>query len=294
MTTDRYFDKFPTITYANNVVVDITRKVVLLDKVSRNPYIFHPFDIGGNERADHLSHRYYEDSYKSWLIYLSNKITDPYYEWYLSYDEFNEFIEKKYGSTYAAETKIKFYRNDWENKPNITVSKYDSLPASQQKYWEPKFGIGSNIISYKRKQIDWMTTTNKVVSYTVSSTTGFIIGEVCDIYFQQDYLGKGQIASLRSNRIYLQHLSGFFYPTDEVPLDSYCYIYGNESEKKKTITAVTTIANNIPEDELIYWKPITYYDYEFEKNEYNKSIRLIDSDQADLAVNNLTTLLETD
>lgn len=294
MTIDRYFDKFPKIIYANNEVVDITRKVVLLDKVSRNPYIFHPFDIGGNERADHLSYRYYDDSYKSWLIYLSNKITDPYYEWYLSDDEFTEFIEKKYGSVYAAQTKVKFYRNDWENKPRITESRYDSLPASQQKYWTPRFGAGNKLINYERKELDWSTTTNKVVSYNVSSTTGFIIDEICDVFIKRDYVGRGQIASVRSNRIYLQHLSGFYIPDNQIPLDESSYIYGTESEKQKTITAVTTIANNIAEDELVYWKPITYYDYEFEKNEYNKSIRLIDSDQADVAVSNLTTLLETD
>ena len=84
MFPDKYFDKFPIITYSNNSVVDITKRVALLDRVSRNPYVFYPFDLSGQERADQLSNRYYEDSYKSWVFYLSNKIMDPYYEWYLS------------------------------------------------------------------------------------------------------------------------------------------------------------------------------------------------------------------
>lgn len=291
--TDRYFDKFPKITYANNVAIDITRKVVLLNKVSKNPYIFHPFDISNSERADNLSERYYEDPYKSWLIYLSNEITDPYYEWYLSNDEFEEFIEKKYDSIVKAQNKVKLYRNNWENVNRITESEYNSLPASQKKYWTPKFKNGTNILGYDRKQLDWYTNTNKVVSYTVNKSN-FVIDEICNIVLREDYIGKGQVAAIKSNRVYLQHLSGSFFTSNEVSLSSSSYIYGTESETKATVSAVTSIANSIPEDELIYWKPITYYDYEFERNEYNKSIRLIDKDQADVAVNNLTTLLESE
>jgi len=105
MSIDRYFDKFPIISYANNQVVDITKRVAMLEKVSRNPYAFYPYDIVGDERADQLSSRYYEDSYKSWLLYITNKITDPYYEWYLTEREFLEFLEKKYGSIYTSSIK---------------------------------------------------------------------------------------------------------------------------------------------------------------------------------------------
>ena len=80
---DRYFDKFPLVYYSNNFVVDITRRVALLESVSTNPYAFYPYDIEDNERADQFCSRYYDDAYKSWVIYLGNKIADPYYEWYL-------------------------------------------------------------------------------------------------------------------------------------------------------------------------------------------------------------------
>ena len=127
---DRYFDKFPTISYGNNNVVDITRRVALLEKISTDPFAFYPYDITSNERADQLSHRYYEDPYKSWILYLGNKIVDPYYEWYLSDDEFQEYIVNKYGSYVNAADKIKYYRNNWVNTEDITVSFWDSLPKT--------------------------------------------------------------------------------------------------------------------------------------------------------------------
>ena len=106
--------KFPIIKYSNAYVVDITKRATLLDKVYNNPLVYYPYAISSEERADQLSFRYYEDPYQSWLIYITNKILDPYYEWYLSDGEFNDFIEKKYGSVYAAQSKIvTLSRSEW-------------------------------------------------------------------------------------------------------------------------------------------------------------------------------------
>lgn len=290
--SDRYFDKFPQITYSNNKVVDITRRVALLDRVSKNPYAFYNYEIGTHERPDNLSNRYYDDSYKSWIIYLGNKITDPYYEWYLSDDEIVELVKKKYGSVYKAQNKIKIYRNDWENKEPISISEFDALPYSLKKYWEPNYGMGSSILNYVRKEIDWYTNTNKVVSYTVSNTS-FTKDEICNIRLYGEYVGKGQVVKSTNNTVYVQHVYGSFFTSDQVILNGNSYIYGTESNCNTVVTAVTAIANNISEEEMVYWKPITYYDYELEINNYNKTVRLIDKTQAPLAVSNLRTLLET-
>lgn len=288
---DRYFDKFPLITYSNNTVVDITRRVTLLDRVSRNPYVFFPYDIEDYERPDQFSNRYYGDSYKSWILYLGNKIVDPYYEWYMSNDEFYEFIEKKYGSIFDAQQKIKFYRNNWENQENISSSEYNALPTTMKKYWEAEYGSGSNILYYKRKEIDWSVSTNKVVTYTVSNTS-FIENEICEIKINANVLGKGQFVKAVNNFIYLQHVNGDYIDSPTLAITSNSYVYGTESNVNTTVTDISHITINIPEEENAYWKAITYYDYELEKNEYNKSIRVIDKDLQYTAVDNLIDLLK--
>lgn len=292
MFPDRYFDKFPVIKYSNNEVVDITKRVTLLDKVSRNPYIFYPFDLSGQERADQFSNRYYEDSYKSWILYLTNKITDPYYEWYLSENEFYEFIEKKYGSVIDSQQKIKFYRNDWENKDSITISAYNALSENMKKYWEPDYLNGTKIMSYVRKKVDWSATTNKIISYVLTDQTTFIKDEICEVKIKPDEVGKGQVIFSTNTHVYLQHVYGTFYTSETVTLNENSYIYGTESQSNVTISAVSSISNNITEEELVYWKPVTYYDYEYEKNEYNKSIKVMDKDYSYIAVDNLRELME--
>ena len=108
---ERYFEKFPVISYSNNSVVDITKRAVLLDKVYNTPLAFFPYTIASEERADQFSYRYYEDPFQTWILYFSNKIVDPYYEWYLHENEFYDFMVKKYGSYYDSQQKVKYYRN---------------------------------------------------------------------------------------------------------------------------------------------------------------------------------------
>lgn len=294
--SNKYFDKFPTVRYSNNLVVDITKRVALLDKVSRNPYVFYNYDVSSEERPDQLSNRYYRDSYKSWLIYLTNDVVDPYHDWYMSETELLDFVILKYGSLFNAENKIKFYRNNWENQDPISKSEYNSLPFDLQKYWTPNYENSNQIINYVRKQADWSTTTNKIISYQVSNTS-FIKDEICNIRLMGESLGKGQVVATNSDKVFLQHVYGDFYTSSTIEIDPethVSYIYGTESNCNAVVTAVSSVSNNIPEDELVYWKPITYLQLETEKNEYNKTIRLIDSSQSDIAVDNLRTLLETD
>jgi hypothetical protein len=290
---ERYFDKFPIIRYSNNNVVDITLRVKLLDRISANPYAFYPYTITDSERADQFSSRYYKDPYQSWLIYLTNNIVDPYYEWYLDEEQFIEYLDKKYQSYFTAQQKIKYYQNNWENQENINLSEYNALPSSMRKYWSPLYGTGSNVTGYERIATDWSTSTNKVVSYAVSNNA-FVYDEICDIVFDQDNVGKGQVIAAANNVLYLQHMSGSFYTSDDVTIKNNSYIYGTESNVNTVFTSVSSVANNISEEELIYWKPITYYEYELNRNEFNKTLKVIDSDFAQLASDSIKELLRND
>lgn len=295
---DRYFDKFPLITYSNTSAVDLTARVTMLDKVISNPYVFYPYEIDSNERADQLSARYYEDQYKSWMLYISNKIVDPYYEWYLSEDEFVNFVTKKYGTYYDAQSKIKYYQNNWENGEDISVERYNSLTAGERNYFEPIVGASNKITGYKRKQIEWKTNTNRVVAYTVSNTN-FIVDEVCTIFFDEYHSGRGQVLSVAvdsantsNSTVYIQHVSGNYYTSNTVGIsNNVSYVYGSDSRVNTFFTSVVITSNNIAIDEEIYWNPVTYLEYETAKNEFNKTINVLDSTLKDTMVENLKDLL---
>lgn len=286
---ETYFSKFPLTRYSDSVAVDITKRVKLLDRVSGNPFAFFPYDISNGERADNFSNRYYDDPYMSWLIYLSNDIVDPYYEWYLQHNEMEEFIIKKYGSIEQAKLKIKFYRNDWENKEPLSVSGYNALSEQLKFYWKPIY-TSTAIKEYKRIEEDWTFNTNKIVAYTVSNTS-FTNDEVCDIVFSAGQVGKGQVVQSSSNTVYLKNVSGTHVANSSVPITGGSYIYGKESLVNTVFTTAQVKSDNIPSEELSYYIPISYYDYEMEKNEFNRSIRVIDRDLKSVASDNLRTLM---
>jgi len=295
---EKYFEKFPLITYSNNQAVDITKRVALLERVSTNPYVFYPYEIQSNERADQLSERYYKDSYRSWALYITNKIVDPYYEWYLSENEFNEFIVGKYQSIALAQQKIKYYRNNWEetDEKEISVSEYNSLTYEAKTYFEPIFGISSQVEKYKRKQLDWKLKTNFICRYIVNATpeifNRFKEDEIVKIVYDPFNSGNGQLVAATSNSVVLNHMRGNFAVTNTVSVTNTSYLYGTESGANLSFIGFYSLANNLTEDVLSYWTGVSYYDYENERNEYNKTIRVLDSSFKQIIADNLKDLMK--
>ena len=289
MAQERYFEKFPVIEYAGNMAVDLTVRTTLMDVVSQNPYIYYPYQLSDSERAEQFSYRYYDDSYKSWIIYLTNKIVDPYHEWYLSQEQFNEFITKKYNL--PVETlirKVKFYRTNWETNGTISVSRFNSLPIDLKQYWIPNYGQNNIVISYNRNQKEITSTTNKLVTYNVSDNS-FIKDEICKIVLIGGNTAKGQIAGVADGKVYVHHLSG---SEDYISFDGNSYIVGEESSLSASISGSQFITQNISDEASIYWSEVSYYDFENERNEYNKSIRVLQKNIAPLMANNLRDLLK--
>ena len=95
----KYFENFPTITYNGRKVRDITRRNNFTTSVSSNPYVYLPYTIKENERAEEIAQFYYGSVDYVWLIYMANKIVDTYHEWPLSEYDFNQYLIKKYQET---------------------------------------------------------------------------------------------------------------------------------------------------------------------------------------------------
>jgi hypothetical protein len=281
-----------------------------------NSYIYYPYDLEGEERADQFANRYYGDPFDSWLLYLANQIYDPLREWYLPTTVFNELLVEKYGSLQAAIQKTKFYRNNWENGGNITVSRYDSLTPLLQAYYQP-ITTGYRITGYSRRQVNWTLNTNRIIQYNVTNTS-FIEDVVVNIVFNANNTGKGQVLTIdaSSNTIYLQHVNGVYIETtsylddeganyimdegaDYLLVDGDSYVYGMESSVNSAFSTYPNgffipskvVCENLDITEDVYWTPVSYYDWENEQNEYNKAIRVLDARYAPLVVKNLGELL---
>lgn len=300
---EKYFAKFPLITYNNALVLNITERAIVTQDAFKNPYLFYKYDLSEDERPDQLADRYYNDQYMDWILYLGNKVTDPYTDWYLSEKDFHNVIVKKYDTDiYTLQSKTMFYRNNWyENEEKISVSEYGVLANNVHRYWQPYYHMSSSPAGYQRVQQDWIINTNTVIKYRAVATefgTGFVDfkpNEIVDIIFDEyhEYTGKGQVLLANSTYLTLQHISGISLANSTIEISEvYSIMKGRESGAQLGFCTTESVANNISLDENIYWSAVSIYDYEKEKNEQKRSINVLDSSYSMKVSNELTRLLK--
>jgi hypothetical protein len=260
-----YFDKIPTITYNNYLSKNILARARLSDKVRKQKTAFYPYTMDSNDRMDHVSNFYYDSPAYTWLIWLTNNHIDPYFDGPLSEQDLVEHIKAKYGSYTLAARKIYYYRNNWYDftDTTLTVSQYNSLANGNQKYYEPVLDNVLNVASYKRKRHDEKIATNKIVTLGISSVVGtFKKGEEV----QTDGTNYAFMTYVDSTTMTCQHVTGTLSGT----------ITGQESGATATVGTVTTIMSSISVDDTVFWSPVTYLDHEQELNEAKKIIKLLD------------------
>lgn len=92
----KYFTNYPTIQYQGKQVRDITRRSKVRDSILNDPYIFLPYTLRDGEKPEDIAKLYYGSVNDTWLVLLANNIGDPYYEWPLSDNEFDQYFINKY------------------------------------------------------------------------------------------------------------------------------------------------------------------------------------------------------
>lgn len=262
----RYFDRFPVIDYDGTIAKNILTRVDFTEQSKKDIYSTFQFTLEeGFERPDLLSYNYYGSSQFDWMIYLTNNIVDPYYDYYKSTDDFKKFIESKYGSSQDARRITQFYRNNWHNDERIlTTGQYELLSASEtldlRKYWKPKLANTGAIIGYERLKEDWIVSTNKIVSLTLTvSPESFDIG---DIISQTSTSASATVdfIDVDNKTLTVKHVTGAFAVNEE-----------------EGIAAAAVIRQNISNEEAEYWDAVNAYDDEQETNELKRNVTVLKS-----------------
>ena len=261
-----YFDKIPTITYNGYDAKNILVRTRLSDRTKSAKTAFYPYTMDESDRIDILSDNYYDNPGYTWLIWMTNETVDPYYDMPLSYDDFTKFIISKYGSVESALRKIKYYRVNWYgDETRLTPQQYNALNPSFQKYFEAVVDINYRPTAYVRKQEDAIVTTNRIVSLSITNTSGeFTVGE--EIAVNDDNYATVTFAN--TSAITCQHVTGAFAIGNTIT--------GKESGATATVSTSAVMATTIAETDSLYWEPVSFYQYEEELNASKKEIKLLD------------------
>lgn len=116
----KYFENFPIIEYQGRRVRDITRRNQFLNVIKNNPYLYLPYTVKEGERAEDIAEFYYGSVDYVWLVYLANNIIDPYHEWTMDEQTFNEYLVGKYSELSGLEGEdVVDWTRDETNDANI-------------------------------------------------------------------------------------------------------------------------------------------------------------------------------
>ena len=284
---ENLFEKFPLTLYNNTLCRDITRRVKIDERTKNALTLYYTYEVKGGARADLISDAYYEEPTLDWLLWMTNNIVDPYYQWNLSENDFNDFLIKKYGSVENSIKKILCYRNNWYNDDKVLTPEFyeNTLDRNWKKYYAPFYGNNVKILYWKRREEDWVMETNKIYKLYVSDPTVFVAGELVDVKnTSTTRVGGGEITAIGSTYILLKNIDGSFANNNIVT--------GEISLLPQTITDVALVYEAIKDDEGVFWSPVTYYDIENEKNAYNRSINILDKSQLINVVDQMNNLLK--
>ena len=104
-----YFTYFPTIDYdvrGKKNDSSVQRITDILKRVRKkleiiNLAFFEEYFVQDGDTPESLAHQVYNDSQLHWIILYTNYMTNPYYDWPLTYFDLQKFVNKKYSNINA-------------------------------------------------------------------------------------------------------------------------------------------------------------------------------------------------
>ena len=97
-----FFEQFPKLAYdiSGNknfkLVTDIFRRIKIRSNIADNVSLYSTYDVPSGETPETTSFKHFGTTDYHWIILLTNNITDRYYGWPLSEQDFETYINDKY------------------------------------------------------------------------------------------------------------------------------------------------------------------------------------------------------
>jgi hypothetical protein len=154
----QYFDTLPKIIYTDengtsSIRTNLLARVNILPSILKDPVLYYQYDIQESDTPEIIAHKYYGDSYRYWIVLFANQLLDPQWDWPMTGQVFNDYVNKKYPNENVYTT-IHHYEKviTQTNMDTITTSNieideaiYNSLVPSSHTYTLPTGTVTVNI-----------------------------------------------------------------------------------------------------------------------------------------------------
>jgi len=166
----KYFETLPkviTTDYRNNAILltNIMARAEIIPALLNNPLIFYSYDIQDGDSPEVIAHKYYGDSYRYWLVLFANQILDPQFEWPLTSQQFELYLNDKYSAAANSSTVLS-YTQGTVQEYRKTIATYD--PASLETTTRT---IVIDVFTYNTTQTGTVTQSFSDGNYVTQTTT---------------------------------------------------------------------------------------------------------------------------
>jgi hypothetical protein len=107
----QYFANLPLLDYKGVKLRDLMSHAALTRQVLQQGIMFYPYTLQDGDTSTSIAYDYYGSVEYDWLVLFSNQIVDPVFQWYMSQDDFDNYIEANYGSLTAAMSTVHHYES---------------------------------------------------------------------------------------------------------------------------------------------------------------------------------------
>lgn len=282
-----FFDKFPKVPYNISgerlgnyqAVTNIMFRFGFLRDVINNTSAYESYTIQEGDTPEILAHKYYGSPETYWLILYANDIYDPQYDWPLDRRSFDNYIEGKYGSTANAHAQIHHYEKivgrQVENTEEFFFDKYevDYTPVTITIVDVATYtgALDAGDIVYQSADLTYENAsfTGEIVNFSGSNNVMFLANTVGNYLVDLPTYNYTKAGSPASNVAPLGFTStDIIYPDPDVPHDFYVNLPATPLSTDYTLDGKTIT-------EVIGRRAVSCYDYENERNESKRNIKLI-------------------
>lgn len=135
-----YFSKFPAALFTYDatgrknpiVALDVTKRFALSALSKDASLVYYTYEVKDGERPDIIAYKYYKDETLDWLVLLVNEIHDPYFQWYMSTYDFEQYVRQKYGSIEASQSNVRRYEWIKQARSEITDSSGETIVVPER------------------------------------------------------------------------------------------------------------------------------------------------------------------
>ena len=146
-----YFSKFKKGGYDINgdgirkLATDLFTRVKMREKIIDEASLYDKYDVPPGERPEVTAFKHFGDTELHWVILLTNNITDVYYGWPLSFQDFETFVKNKYANpdgvhhyelTQSSGPQSGFGPNDYSHKIEVNSTTTGAQSVSNREYEE--------------------------------------------------------------------------------------------------------------------------------------------------------------